>query len=154
MTTTWESQLSIHLPSAFLLKHWQALLPQWHRPMESVLIYLQSSPVRLCDRTPETEAAKETLRHTFLKKAQAWSDQITQQGYLAEPFDPKFGTPIYSGAGAWTLDDVAVAHTLLQLPVFEHGGCKLLRHPEWKTAVFPSTLLSSASPQRLRQIIT
>lgn len=153
MTTPREPQLSIHAPSDFLQEHWLQLLPHWTHPVRSVLIYLQASPVRLCDRTPQTEAVKDELRHAFLIQAKDWYRSITQQGYLAEPFDPKYGTPVYSQAGAWPLDDVAVAHALLRLPIFEHGGCKLLRHPDWQTAVFPSTLLSSASPQQMLQLI-
>ena len=153
MTRPQESQLSIHRPSDFLRKHWKNLLPSWQQPIGSVLIYLQFSPIQLCDRTPQTEEMKDQLRLTFLSRAHHWHHQITHQGHLAEPFDPKYGTPIFSEAGSWPLDDVAVAHALLKFPILEQGGCKLLRHPHWNSAVFPSTLLSSASPDFLRQLI-
>ncbi|MEM9135867.1 MAG: methylmalonic aciduria and homocystinuria type D protein [Cyanobacteria bacterium P01_F01_bin.42] len=121
--------------------------------MASILIYLQPSPVPLCDRTAQTESVKNHLRREFLALARRWHSHIIARGYLAEPFDPKHGTPLYSDAGDWPLDDVAVAHALLSLPIMEQGGCHLLCHPQWQTAVFPATLLSSATPKQLRKII-
>lgn len=153
MTKLQQSYLSIHAPSPFLSEHWKQLLPDWDCPVLSVLIYLQPSPVKLCDRTQQTEIAKKHLRDTFLDRAQHWHQIVTQNGFLAEPFDPKFGTPVYSSTGSWLLDDVAVAHALLQLPISEKGGCRLLSHPELDTAVFPSTFLSSASPNVLQHLL-
>ena len=91
-----------------------------------MLIYLQPSPVRLCDRTAETEAIKQQLRESFLKRARRWHRIVTQRGYLAEPFDPRFGTPMYSPPGELLLDDVAVAHSLLKFPISDQGGCTML----------------------------
>lgn len=153
LLNSWEAQLSFHSPSAFILEHWQRLLPQWDNPVASVLIYLQFSPVQLCDRTAQTEAVKNRLRDEFLVQAQRWHQHVTGQGYLAEPFDPKLGTPLYSKAGDWHLDDVALAHALLQLPTIKQGGCQLLCHPQWETGVFPATLLSSAEPKQLQRMI-
>ena len=153
LTKLRKSHLSVHAPSPFLSEHWKRLLPHWTTPVRSVLIYLQPSTVTLCDRTEQTERSKEQLRQTFLQQAQIWHHLVTQAGYLAEPFDPQFGTPIYSPPGEWLLDDVAVAHALLQLPIAQRGGCTLLSHPEWNTAVFPGTLLSSASPTVLTRLL-
>jgi hypothetical protein len=153
LTKLQESHLSIHAPSTFLSEHWKQLLPDWDCPVLSVLIYLQPSPVDLCDRTQQTEIAKKKLRDTFLDRAQHWHQIVTQNGFLGEPFDPKFGTPVYSSTGPWLLDDVAVAHALLQFPISEQGGCRLLSHPELNTAVFPSTFLSSASPNVLQHLL-
>lgn len=153
LTKLQESHLSIHAPSTFLAEYWQQLLPHWNCPVRSVLIYLQSSSVKLCERTPQTEIVKQALRDSFLHKAQKWHQSVIEQGYLAEPFDPKFGTPLYSAPGEWLLDDVAVAHALLHIPMAKQGGCTLLKHPQWHTGVFPATLLSSASPCILRNIV-
>ena len=128
------------------------LLPSWPAPVQSVLIYLQPSPVQLNTRTSATEEIKDTLRLQFLAYAGQWREAIMQAGFLAEPFDPKYGTPIYAPPGEWPLDDVAVAHALLKYPMTFEGGCKILHHPEWESGTFPSTLLSSAPPALLQEL--
>ena len=128
------------------------LLPSWSTPVQSVLIYLQPSPIQLTNRTSATEDIKDSLRLQFLAHAEQWCTSIIQAGFLAEPFDPKYGTPIYSPPGDWPLDDVAVAHALLHYPMTDEGGCKILHHPEWNTGTFPSTLLSSAPPDLLQAL--
>ena len=128
------------------------LLPSWSMPVQSVLLYLQPSPIELSDRTAATEEIKDSLRLQFLACAEQWCESIINAGFLAEPFDPKYGTPIYAPPGEWPLDDVAVAHALLNYPMSEEGGCKILHHPEWNTGTFPSTLLSSAPPELLQQL--
>ena len=145
--------MSIHAPSVFLREHWRKLLPGWSDPVQSVLLYLQPSPVQLSDRTSETEVVKDSLRADFLQLAEQWSGLILRAGFLAEPFDPKHGTPLYSAPGEWPLDDVAVAHALLHYPITEEGGCKILHHPNWRTGIFPSTLLSSAPPNVLKDLV-
>ncbi len=148
MTSIRDRQLSIHAPSVFLQKHWQKFLPDWTEPVRSVILLLQRSAVPLCDRTLKTELCKKKCRQHFLKQGSLWRHLLTTQGYEAEVFDPRSGAPLYSQPGVLILDDVALVHALLNYPVIEQGHCRVLRHPDWSTGVFPSTILCSATPDQ------
>ncbi|MCM1985358.1 methylmalonic aciduria and homocystinuria type D protein [Lyngbya confervoides] len=146
-------QISIHSPTAFLQQHWRQILPSWSVPVQALALYLQYSPVSLCDRTANTEQHKAILRQNFLTQAEQWSTALEGLGYWVDYFDPKFGTPVRSPAGLQLLDDVALAQQLLHFPVQAQGECKLLCHPAWGTHVFPSTLVTSASPPILTRLM-
>jgi hypothetical protein len=150
VTGVLDAQLSLHQPSAFIAAHWQALLPDWTTPVQSVLLYLQRSPVTLCDRSRATAAAKHHCRRHFLNQAKLWRQIVTAQGYLGEAFDPQTGWPVHSTAGSMVLDDVALVQTLLGYCVDCQGDCRVVHHPTWQTAVYPSTFLCSA-PLRLME---
>ena len=140
-------EFSVHLPSAFISEHWHQLLPDWWVPVLSVLIVLQHCPVTLVTKTPETEAHKHHLRDRFLHLGQQLVYQVQERGYRADLFDPRTGLPMLSAPGALALDDVAVVQAALGYPLINTGGCWLINHPTWGSAVFPSVMLASAPPE-------
>lgn len=145
-------EYSAHQPSDFIVTHTHQLLPDWGVPVASVLIIMQRSQVYLCDRTQLTETEKNMLRQRFITWGKRIAEQLAALGHLAEIFDPRTGTPIRSQAGLLTLDDVAVVRAHLHYPLVETGGCWILEHPRWGTAVFPAVLLSSAPINLLLKI--
>ncbi|MEO0376025.1 MAG: methylmalonic aciduria and homocystinuria type D protein [Cyanobacteria bacterium P01_A01_bin.17] len=140
-------EYSAHLPSPFITSHLEQLLPDWPVPVLSVLVVMQHSQVALLERNPETERQKQKLRRQFIHFGQQVSDSLLQIGHCTELFDPKTGQPLLSQPGQMTLDDVAVVQATLGYPLVETGGCWLIEHPEWGTAVFPAVLMSSAEPE-------
>ena len=140
-------EYSAHLPSPFIISHTAQLLPDWLVPIFSVLIVMQRCQVELLDRNPETEVQKQVLRRQFIAFGRQVAGQLDFLGHRTEVFDPKTGQPLLSQPGATLLDDVAVVQAMLGYPLIETGGCWLIEHPRWGTAVFPGVLMSSAQPE-------
>jgi hypothetical protein len=84
------------------------------------------------------------MRRRFLDLGNAIATQLNQHNYLTDIFDPRTGMPVFSESGCVVLDDVAIAHACLGYPVCDRNGCAILLHPQWSSAVYPATLVSSA----------
>lgn len=147
-------EYSVHIPSEFISTNVCQLLPDWVVPVLSVLIVFQHSPVLLADKTMETEFHKQQLRSQFMQLARHVVLSLKRKGYRAEIFDPRTGYPILSQPGHLRLDDVAVVQKSLGYPLTHTGGCRIIEHPSWGKAVFPSILLSSAEPHVTQAIVT
>lgn len=147
-------QYSVHTPNKFIRTHLDQLLPNWTAPVVSVLVVLQECQLALRDKTPTTERLKQELRSRFLSLGTDIADNLHQQGYLAELFDPQTGLPITSQPGLLKLDDVAVVQASLDYPLTEQGGCAVIEHPDWGSAVYPSILISSAAIEVLAEVVS
>lgn len=145
-------QYSVHTPSLFLSKHWEQLLPDWRVPVAAVLVLLQECPTNLLEKTMYSEQQKQILRERFLEVGLAIATQLEARGYQAEMFDPRSGLPLRSRPGSLQLDDVAVVQAVLDYPATCQGGCLLIHHPDWGSAVYPSILVSSAHPSILSAV--
>lgn len=141
-----------HVPSPFIYKHFHRLLPDWPCPAASVLIVLQPCAWDLSEHTPQTEHQKQQLRQRFLQFGYRVATKLQTLGYLADVFDPRTGLPLFSQPGQIHLDDVAVVQFCLGYSTLERQGCSILLHPLWGSAVYPSILLSSATPPILEQV--
>jgi hypothetical protein len=146
-------QCSVHPPNPFICTHQALLLPDWKRPVASVLVVLQPCPVSLFDRTVQTEVYKDLLRQRFLDFGTAIARQLQQQHHHAAVFDPRSGLPLDGSAGTLRLHDVAVVRSLLGYDTIDCGGCLSIVHPLWSGAVYPATLLSSAPPAEVERIM-
>ena len=147
-------QYSVHRPSQFISNHVDSLLPTWSRPVASVLVVLQQCPCDLLERTSTTENQKQQLRQQFLQFGRQVAGRLQHLGHLADLFDPSTGFPLLSQPGQLWLDDVAVVRACLGYPSTRACGCSVLLHPVWGNAVYPSTLVSSAEPDLMSQIVT
>jgi hypothetical protein len=139
-------QYFVHRPSPFISNHLDSLLPEWSRPVASVLIVLQPCNCDLLERTDKTEEQKQLLRRQFLQFGRRVARKLQHLGHLADLFDPRTGLPLFSQPGQLWLDDVAVVRACLGYQSVSHCGCSVLIHPVWGNAVYPSTLVSSAAP--------
>lgn len=137
---------SVHPPSPFIQSHLGRLLPDWSHPVSSVLVILQPSSCNFLDRTPITESKKQFLRQNFLELGCQVATKIQQAGHLVAVFDPCTGFPLNQKPGQIGLDDVAVAGACLGYPTVDRYGCCVILHPDWGSAVYPSTVLSTAAP--------
>lgn len=146
-------QYSVHTPSSFICNHWDKLLPDWSHPVASVLVVLQACTVDLRQRSPTTEHYKQQLRFQFVQVADRVARHLHQLNYLADGFDPQTGLPLFSQPGVCHLDDVAVVRSCLGYPIVKSHGCCVVLHPLWGGSVYPSTLLSSADPIVMEQVM-
>ncbi len=134
---------SVHLPSKFICRYANQLLPDWSCPIASVLIVLQQADCGLMERSLITETQKHLLRDRFLQIGGAIVTELQDHGYHADLFDPKTGLPMLSQSGR-SIDDVAVVRACLGYATMAIDGCDILLHPDWGTAVYPAVLVSSA----------
>lgn len=146
-------QYSVHAPSQFIRLHKDRLLPTWSRPVSSVLVILQPANCKLGEQSSAAERQKQILRQKFLDLGYPIAHQLQQQGHLADLFDPRTGIPLLSQPGQLRLDDVAVAHACLGYPQMVSAGCSVLVHPTWGSAVYPSTLVSSANTKTVERVV-
>jgi Methylmalonic aciduria and homocystinuria type D protein len=145
---------SIHSPSPFICRHRDRLLPDWTGQISSVMIVLQQAQCDFLNQNWFTEVQKQDLRDRFLYWGQAIVNQLHEQGYLADVFDPKTGYPASSKPGTTRLDDVAVVRACLGYDSIHAHNCRLILHPEWGSAVYPAILVSSAPPTSLQKLVT
>ena len=148
-----QTQYSVHPPSRFVCKYRDKLLPDWLGPARSMLIVLQPCDCDLLERSPTAEAQKRKLRRQFLKFGYAIAAEINRMGYTAAIFDPRTGLPLLARPGALRLDDVAIVQATLGYRIACSHGCSIVLHPTWGRAVYPSTLVSSAQPALVEQIL-
>lgn len=125
--------------------HQHELLPSWIQPIKSIIIILQKCSASLSDRTLYTECDKDWLRDRFFKIAWNVASTLDSHQYQCDLFDPRTGLPVRSPHGALRLDDVAVVRESLDYQVQQRGSCVTLIHPEWGDAVYPASLVSTAS---------
>jgi len=119
----------------------------------SVLIVLQQCQCVLFERTVDTEISKNQLRQQFIEFGCNITLKLREMGHLADVFDPQTGLPMISPPGQLKLDDVAVARSTLGYGVTDSDPCSMIVHPTWGGAVYPSTLVSSAQPHIVENVV-
>ncbi|NJM23887.1 MAG: methylmalonic aciduria and homocystinuria type D protein [Richelia sp. RM2_1_2] len=139
-----EIQISIHPPSRYIFNNCERILPDWKNKLEmSVIIVLQQSRFALTESSPEIETEKQRLRARFMRFACDVAFELRDQNYLTDLIDPRTGYPLLSHPGQIPHDDTAVVKALLKYPII-CNQCRVLIHPKWGAAVYPSILISAA----------
>ncbi|MEM9215503.1 MAG: methylmalonic aciduria and homocystinuria type D protein [Cyanobacteria bacterium P01_F01_bin.150] len=147
-----EIEYSIHPPSPFITKSWQALLPDWATPVLSVLVMLQRSPVMLCQSSSVANVMKQCLRNRSIQLISPLVEKLHMHQYNATLFDPRTGLPYRSGSSGIPLNDVAVVHAVLGYTRYQYGQCHCLVHPFWGSNVYPTIMLASTTPSTLKKL--
>jgi hypothetical protein len=140
-------QISIHSPSPYICANLERILPDWKNQSSSmwVIIVLQRSHYELVEKTAVVEAEKQLLREQFMRFGLDVSFNLRDRGYLTDLIDPRTGYPLLSCPGQIPHDDTAAVQALLDYPIIKNE-CRVLVHPDWGTAVYPSILISQAPP--------
>ncbi len=147
------TQYSVHPPTQFICTHLDQLLPEWSCAARSVLIVLQPCDSDLFARSRTVEDQKQRLRRQFLRFGYRVATQIAHLGEATAIFDPRTGWPLLSRPGQLRLDDVAVIRACLGYQTVDSHGCLIIFHPQWQSAVYPSTLITSAAPATVKQLV-
>lgn len=143
-------QYSVHSPSPFIQRHYSSLLPDWDAVPQSVLIVLQATSQPL-GTSQDITAFKDYWRSRFVAIVAMIVPVLEQAGWRADGFDPKTGYPLRSAAGAQRLDDTAVVKACLGYGDRGWAGCRVVLHPDWADAVYPSVIVTTAPPTILWQ---
>ncbi|MEM1394235.1 MAG: methylmalonic aciduria and homocystinuria type D protein [Cyanobacteria bacterium P01_D01_bin.116] len=139
-----EIQISIHSPTPYIRDNCHRILPDWDSKLRmSVAIVLQQSQFTLTESSPRIEAEKHRLRFIFMKFACDVAFDLKDKKYLTDLIDPRTGYPLLSRPGQISHDDTAAVKALLKYPII-CNKCRVLIHPEWGTAIYPSILISAA----------
>ncbi|MGB3650344.1 MAG: methylmalonic aciduria and homocystinuria type D protein [Rivularia sp. (in: cyanobacteria)] len=148
-----EIQISVHSPTRYICNNCERILPDWKNNLEmSVAIVLQQSQFPLVESSPRIETEKQRLRFIFMKFACDVAFDLRDKNYLADLIDPRTGYPLLSRPGQIPHDDTAVVKALLKYPII-CNDCRVLIHPKWGTAVYPSILISAAPKIIIAQTI-
>ena len=148
-----EVQIYINIPSKFMIDHQTELLPTWETSIRHVIIVLQRADLALEDLNDEVAREKDHLRTNFLRFANELVTMLRDRNYLSEAFNPPTGYPLFSPPGELTLNDNSLVHTLLKFPLIPYKGCSLITHPQWGTAVYPSTIVTTADQAEIESCI-
>jgi hypothetical protein len=145
-------QIYINQPSLFVSKNLERVIPDWNLPAAWVVIILQQSRFPLIETAPHVEREKDRLREKFMRLGCDTAFELRDRGFLTDLIDPRTGYPLLSRPGEISHDDIAVVKVLLKFPVI-HNSCRVLEHPSWGTAVYPSSMISSASPTIIKSVL-
>jgi hypothetical protein len=145
-------EISAHRPSLFITENLERVLPGWNLPHLWVVIVLQQAQYELVRTTPQVEQEKERLRERFMRFGFDVVFNLRDRGFLSNLIDPRTGYPLLTPPGEIRHDDTAVVKALLGLPVIRNR-CRVLKHPTWGTAVYPSILLTSAPPKVIKPVL-
>lgn len=145
-------QMSVHPPSPFIVNNLERVLPDWNLPVLWVIIVLQQSRYELVETSLQVEREKERLREKFMRFGFDFAFTLRDRNYPSNLIDPRTGYPLLSRPGEIPHDDTAVVKALLDLPLIRNR-CRVLEHPHWGKAVYPSTLLTSAPPKIIKPVL-
>lgn len=146
-------QYSVHPPTEFIRTHLDQLLPSWSLPVLSVIVVLQLCQFAFLEHTVDTEISKNQLRQQFIEFGTQIVFQLRAIGHLADIFDPCTGCSMTSPPGQLRLNDVKVVRGTLGYSIDYSSSCAMIVHPTWGRAVYPATLVSSAQPSVVEEVI-
>jgi hypothetical protein len=139
-------EIGISSPSEYLCAHRERILPDWrNQPNMLVVVVLQRSRFELVDDNSVISSEKQRLREKFMRFGLDVAFNLRDCGYLTDLIDPRTGYPLLSHPGQIPHDDTAAVKALLGYPILKNQ-CRVLVHPQWGTAVYPSILVSTAPP--------
>ncbi|WP_353672687.1 hypothetical protein [Synechocystis sp. LKSZ1] len=128
-------------PSAYLLRHYPTLLPDWPTPPQQLLFIFFQAQLSLALAGDAVEQEKERLWQAF----QHWGQQIyrdlASSSLPVEIICPRSGQPQYSQVGSQVFDLPALVSACLGWELRGQGDCKAVLHPEWQEACYPGLVV-------------
>ncbi|MFM1841366.1 MAG: hypothetical protein RLZZ490_97 [Cyanobacteriota bacterium] len=131
-------------PSSFMVKHWPDIVPNWPGSPQAIAVCLLQSQVPLDRDGSPQRREKDRLLQRFL----TWGDRLRQRQlppcHQLVLISPQDGKPLFSPVGNSHIDLVATVHQCLGLPfVRTAAGCKVLIHPQWRSAIYPGLAMTT-----------
>lgn len=145
-------QVYITEPSQFIQQNQHRLLPTWTVSITHIILVLQKSQFPLENSSQEIEQEKDYLRSRFLRFGCNVVFELRDAQYPSDLFDPRNGYPLLSRCGEITLSDITIVRDVLGFKVIKQK-CSLLIHPQWGTAIYPSTIVTSAPLEVIKPLL-
>lgn len=151
-------EYSVHVPSKLLKRDVATVFPDAAITLATPLIIIptfQKSTVSLLEYGDEQAKEKDRLLLRFFE----WCERVCHQVSVLYPSawidatDPASGMA-WRGASSSCYSDVDGVIGLLHYDTIESGGCRILSHPRWNYAVYPTTLFTTAPPSVILQALT
>jgi len=137
-------QHHLSLPTPYMVDHWPEILPDWTLPPQTIIICLWPSQVPLDVDGPPQRQEKDRLLSQFVTWGQGVMQQPLPPGHDLAIISPQDGKPLFSPAGNTHIDLVATVHHCLGLSFRRTpDGCKVLIHPQWRSAVYPGLAMTT-----------
>ena len=145
-------EVSVHLPPKALEYELDMIFPGVEVKKEQVVCILtaQKSKMKLLNWNDETAVEKDLLLERFVKWASSIRNNILESSgngndstYWADWIDPCSGLPA-NGHGNKVYGEVDGFELMCNYKTNNAGGCKILLHPSWDSAVYPATIFTNA----------
>eukprot|EP01039_Chlorochromonas_danica_P008851 gene8851-9760_t len=148
-----EIQVSAHLVvSKSLIEDIAHVFPDRTIDHPVVITTMQHAKMELVQLGQEVDAEKDFLLERFVRFATAVCQRVQKKGFWIDFIDPCSGLPMH-GAGNSIYNEVQSAQILLGYDYMNAGCCKVLLHPVWTTAVYPASIVSTAPPELVINVL-
>mmetsp|Transcript_2714 Transcript_2714/g.3158 ORF Transcript_2714/g.3158 Transcript_2714/m.3158 type:complete len:231 (-) Transcript_2714:242-934(-) len=99
------------------------------------------------------EEEKDRLLRVFMAFASEFCNKIRSLGYWSDFMDPCSGLPMLTPDCNKVYSEVDGMEVLLGYRTYDAGFCKILTHPKWGSAVYPSTIFANAPKSVVKKIL-
>lgn len=150
-------EFSVHAPPNALLRELTSVFPDTSIGVRSPVLVIptfQRSAVPLLEYGDEQDAEKDRLLLRFFE----WCGQIAEVVNQLQPLawidatDPASGLA-WRGKPGSCYSDVDGITRLLRYETLDIGGCRVVAHPQWRFAVYPATLFTTATVEVVVQAL-
>lgn len=136
-------EYSVHGVSGSLRRDVAAVFPSADATAVLLVPVLQRATVPLEAFGDVQAAEKDRLQARFFAWAAELRDALAAGGHWADATDPATGAALF-GDQAALYGDVPPIARLLRYPTHDAGGCTILLHPKWRSAVYPASFFTTA----------
>ncbi|AFZ48168.1 hypothetical protein Cyast_2219 [Cyanobacterium stanieri PCC 7202] len=136
----------------YLIINQKNLLPSWEQKIKSLGFFLFKSQVNLVNNSLAEEQEKERLLRVFLLIGRKIYNDCQLNKTFIEVISSDTGLPIYSKKGTDFFSLPLLIERYLN-KIKRVDNCCGLSHPHWGRAMYPCLIVSSASCEKLREII-
>lgn len=139
--------------SGSLLRDARAVFPAAPPAPLALVPVLQRAAVPLDTFGDAQAAEKDLLQGRFFAWAAEVRDALQARGgFWADATDPATGAALF-GDQAALYSDVPPIARLMRCPTHDAGGCTILLHPEWRSAVYPASFFTTAPQDVLAEVL-
>ncbi|CAM9767233.1 unnamed protein product, partial [Chrysoparadoxa australica] len=141
--TTGGVEVSVHTCPRSMIRELQFVFPRVDLEECLAIPTNQKASLDLVNLGDIVELEKDKLLNNFISFGAAICDRLESLGHWADYVDPCSGLPMRTRSNK-VYSEVEGMQLLLRYQVLNAGGCKVLLHPKWGSAVYPATLFTTA----------
>ena len=147
-------EVSIHTPPKALVYELDMVFPtvDCEKSKFVGLLSAQKSNMKLLEWNDEVAKEKDLLLERFAEWANKICKKIIENGHFADYIDPCSGLPA-NGDGNKVYGEVDGFELLCSYKTNNAGGCKILLHPKWESAVYPASIFTTAPAEMVINIV-
>jgi hypothetical protein len=138
-------QFSVHSAPRAFARELAQVLPGVADPGSLLIVpTCQRAAMDLVATGPDVAAEKDALLERFARWASAVCEALSARGHWGDYVDPCSGYAMRTPNARAVYPEVDAAETLLRYRTADAGGCRVLSHPQWGTAVYPASVFARA----------